>query len=173
MKASKQQKAESARFREFFIDQIKDIYWAEKHLSAALKKMQKAATSPRLAEAFANHIVESEGQLRRLDKVFELLGKKPQAKKCDAMEGLISEAESVIEDTQSDTFTRDAGLILAAQKAEHYEIASYGTLRYYAELMGETQISRELAATLKEEKDTDSLLTCLTEEGVRETVAAE
>lgn len=89
------------------------------------------------------------------------------------MEGLISEAESVIEDTQSDTFTRDAGLILAAQKAEHYEIASYGTLRYYAELMGETQISRELAATLKEEKDTDSLLTCLTEEGVRETVAAE
>ncbi|WP_417014097.1 ferritin-like domain-containing protein [Alistipes sp.] len=173
MKASKQPKAESARFREFFIDQIKDIYWAEKHLSAALKKMQKAATSPRLAEAFANHIVESEGQLRRLDKVFELLGKKPQAKKCDAMEGLISEAESVIEDTQSDTFTRDAGLILAAQKAEHYEIASYGTLRYYAELMGETQISRELAATLKEEKDTDSLLTCLTEEGVRETVAAE
>lgn len=99
MKASKQPKAESARFREFFIDQIKDIYWAEKHLSAALKKMQKAATSPRLAEAFANHIVESEGQLRRLDKVFELLGKKPQAKKCDAMEGLISEAESVIEDT--------------------------------------------------------------------------
>ena len=167
MKASKQPKAESARFREFFIDQIKDIYWAEKHLSAALKKM------PRLAEAFANHIVESEGQLRRLDKVFELLGKKPQAKKCDAMEGLISEAESVIEDTQSDTFTRDAGLILAAQKAEHYESASYGTLRYYAELMGETQISRELAATLKEEKDTDSLLTCLTEEGVRETVAAE
>ena len=173
MKTRKQPQAESARFREFFIDQIKDIYWAEKHLSAALKKMQKAATSPRLAEAFANHIVESEGQIRRLDKVFELLGKKPQAKKCDAMEGLISEAESVIEDTQSDTFTRDAGLILAAQKAEHYEIASYGTLRYYAELMGQTQIARELGATLKEEKDTDSLLTCLTEEGVRETVAAE
>ena len=173
MKTRNQPKAESVRFRAFFVDQIKDIYWAEKHLCAALKKMQKAATSPRLAEAFANHSIESERQIERLDKVFELLGKKPQAKKCDAMEGLISEAESVIEDTQSDTFTRDAGLILAAQKAEHYEIASYGTLRYYAELMGETAISRELGATLKEEKAADSLLTCLTAEGVREPVVAD
>ncbi len=170
---TKRNNSENKQFREFFIDEIKDIYWAEKHLSAALKKMKKAATSPTLASSFEKHIAETDGQIERLKKVFELLGKTPQAKKCDAMEGLISEAESVIEDTQSDTFTRDAGLILAAQKAEHYEIASYGTLRYYAELMGETQISRELAATLKEEKDTDSLLTCLTEEGVRETVAAE
>ena len=172
MNTKREKKTESAQFREFFIDQIKDIYWAEKHLSAALKKMQKAATSPKLAQAFAHHIVESEGQIERLKTVFELLGKTPQAKKCDAMEGLIAEAESVISDTKKDTYTRDAGLILAAQKAEHYEIASYGTLRYYAQLMGEEKIARELGATLREEKDTDSLLTCLTEEGVRETVAA-
>lgn len=172
MNTNKQQtKSEAARFRAFFIDQIKDIYWAEKHLSAALKKMQKAAGNPKLAEAFANHITESEGQIERLKHVFELLGKTPQAKKCDAMEGLISEAESVIQDTEKGTFTRDAGLILAAQKAEHYEIATYGTLEYYAKLLGEKAIARELAASLKEEKSTDSLLTCLSEEEVREQAA--
>ncbi len=143
-----QTKHESAQFREFFIDQIKDVYWAEKHLSAALKKMKKAATNPKL--------------------VFELLGKTPQAKKCDAMAGLISEAESIIEDTEKDTYTRDAGLILAAQKSEHYEIASYGTLVHFARLMGEDKVARELEAILKEEKDTDSLLTCLTDESVYE-----
>lgn len=173
MNTKKQAQAESAQFREFFIDQIKDIYWAEKHLTAALKKMKKAATSPTLAEAFANHIVESEGQIERLKRVFELLGKRAQTKKCEAMEGIVAEAEEVIADTEKDTYTRDAALILAAQKAEHYEIASYGTLKYYAELMGETEIARELGATLKEEKSTDSLLTCLTEEGVREMAMAD
>lgn len=173
MNTKKHVKAESAQFREFFIDQIKDIYWAEKHLTAALKKMKKAATSPTLAEAFENHIVESEGQIERLKRVFELLGKRAQTKKCEAMEGIVAEAEEVIADTEKDTYTRDAALILAAQKAEHYEIASYGTLKYYAELMGETEIARELGATLKEEKNTDSLLTCLTEEGAREMVMAE
>lgn len=173
MNTKKQTKAESVQFREFFIDQIKDIYWAEKHLTAALKKMKKAATSPTLAEAFANHIVESEEQIERLKRVFELLGKRAQAKKCEAMEGIVAEAEEAIADTEKDTYTRDAALILAAQKAEHYEIASYGTLRYYAELMGETKIARELGATLKEEKNTDSLLTCLTEEGVREMAMAD
>lgn len=169
----KQANTETSAFRKFFIDQIKDIYWAEKHLTAALKKMKKAATSPTLAEAFANHIVESEGQIERLKTVFELLGKRPQAKKCEAMEGIVAEAEEVISDTEKDTYTRDAGLILAAQKAEHYEIATYGTLAYYAELMGETKISRELSATLKEEHNTDSLLTCLTEEGEREMATVE
>jgi len=172
MNTNKQTKSEAARFRAFFIDQIKDIYWAEKHLSAALKKMQKAACNPKLAEAFSSHAAESEGQIERLKHVFELLGKTPQAKKCDAMEGLISEAESVIQDTEKGTFTRDAGLILAAQKAEHYEIATYGTLEYYAKLMGEKAIARELAASLKEEKATDSLLTCLSEEEIREEATA-
>lgn len=165
--------SESARFREFFIDQIRDIYWAEKHLIDGMKKMKKAATSPKLAEAFANHIVESEGQVERLKRVFELLGKRAQGKKCEAMAGIVAEAEEVIADTEKDTYTRDAALILASQKAEHYEIASYGTLRYFAELMGEDEIARELGDTLKEEKKTDDLLSCLTEEGAREMVTAE
>lgn len=165
--------SESARFREFFIDQIRDIYWAEKHLIDGMKKMKKAATSPKLAEAFANHIDESEGQVERLKRVFELLGKRAQGKKCEAMAGIVAEAEEVIADTEKDTYTRDAALIMASQKAEHYEIASYGTLRYFAELMGEDEIARELGDTLEEEKKTDDLLSCLTEEGVREMVTAE
>lgn len=160
--------SESASFRKFFIEEIKDIYWAEKHLIGGMKKMKKAATSPQLAEAFAKHIEESEGQVERLKRVFEMLGKRPQAKKCEAMDGIVAEAEEVIADTEKDTYTRDAALIMAAQKAEHYEIASYGTLKYYAQLMGEDEIADELDATLREEKNTDELLTCLTEEGVRE-----
>ncbi|WP_418992514.1 ferritin-like domain-containing protein [Alistipes sp.] len=173
MNTKNQTASESAAFREFFIDQIKDIYWAEKHLISGMKKMKRAATSPKLAEAFTNHIEESEGQIDRLKRVFELLGKRAQAKRCEAMEGIVAEAEEVIADTEKDTYTRDAALIMAAQKAEHYEIASYGTLKYYAELMGEDEISRELDATLQEEKNTDSLLTCLTEEGVREMAMAD
>lgn len=161
---TKRNNNENKQFREFFIDEIKDIYWAEKHLSAALKKMKKAATSPTLASSFEKHIAETDGQIERLKKVFELLGKTPQAKKCDAMEGLVSEAMSVIEDTETDSFTRDAGLIIAARKAEHYEIATYETLSYYAKLLGEKEVSSELEATLKEEKKTDSLLSCLSEE---------
>lgn len=168
MNTTKQTKNESALFREFFIDQIKDIYWAEKHLAAALKKMRKAATSPKLAEAFENHYNETEGQIERLKRVFELLGKAPQAKKCEAMAGIVAEAEEVIDDTEKGTMTRDAALVMAGQKAEHYEIASYGTLKYYAELMGEKEIARELGETLQEEKKTDELLSCITEEGVRE-----
>ena len=117
--------------------------------------MRKAATSPKLAAAFEKHIEETAGQIERLKRVFELLGKTPQAKKCEAMEGLVSEAESMIEDTRKDSYTRDAGLILAAQKAEHYEIASYGTLKVFAEMMGETEIARELGMILKEEVSTD------------------
>ena len=155
---TKRNNSENKQFREFFIDEIKDIYWAEKHLSAALKKMKKAATSPTLASSFEKHIAETDGQIERLKKVFELLGKTPQAKKCDAMEGLVSEAMSVIEDTETDSFTRDAGLIIAARKTEHYEIATY------EKLLGEKEVSSELEATLKEEKKTDSLLSCLSEE---------
>ena len=158
MNTKKNKNTDSPHFREFFLDQIKDVYWAEKHLSSGLKKMRKAATSPKLAAAFEKHIEETAGQIERLKRVFELLGKTPQAKKCEAMEGLVSEAESMIEDTRKDSYTRDAGLILAAQKAEHYEIASYGTLKVFAEMMGETEIARELGMILKEEVSTDSLL---------------
>ncbi|WP_295916114.1 ferritin-like domain-containing protein [uncultured Alistipes sp.] len=173
MNTKKNKNADSPRFREFFLDQIKDIYWAEKHLSAGLKKMKKAATSPELAAAFGKHIEETAGQIEGLKRVFALLGKTPQAKKCEAMEGLVAEAESVIEDTEKDSYTRDAGLILAAQKAEHYEIASYGTLQVFAEMMGEKEIARELGMILKQEEATDSLLSCLAEDGVNEMAVVE
>lgn len=165
--------SESAAFREFFIEQIKDILWAEKHLIDGMKKMKKAATSEKLAQAFENHIEESMGQVERLKRVFELLGKRAQGKKCEAMAGIVAEAEEAIADTKKDTYTRDAALILASQKAEHYEIASYGTLKYYAELMGEEEIARELGDTLQEEEKTDELLSTLTEEGVREMAMAD
>lgn len=173
MDTKKQKGAESPSFREFFLDQIKDIYWAEKHLIQGMKKMRKAATSPSLASAFEKHIAESEGQVERLERVFELLGKTPHAKKCMAMEGILAEAEEMIGDTEKDTYTRDAGLILASQKAEHYEIASYGTLVEFARMMGEEEIARELEDTLKEEESTDSLLTCLAEDEINEMAVAE
>ena len=173
MTEKKQKNAESSCFREFFLDQIKDIYWAEKHLIKGMKKMRKAATSPSLASAFEKHIAQSEEQVKRLDRVFELLGKTPHEKKCMAMEGILSEAEEVIADTEKDSYTRDAGLILAAQKAEHYEIASYGTLFEFARMMGEKEIARQLADTLKEEEATDSLLTCLAEDEINEMAVAE
>ena len=169
MTAKKQKNAESSCFREFFLDQIKDIYWAEKHLIKGMKKMRKAATSPSLASAFEKHIAQSEEQVKRLDRVFELLGKTPHEKKCMAMEGILSEAEEVIADTEKDSYTRDAGLILAA----HYEIASYGTLFEFARMMGEKEIARQLVDTLKEEEATDSLLTCLAEDEINEMAVAE
>lgn len=173
MKKMNRTVSESKDFRKFFIDQIKDIYWAEKHLIQGMKKMQKAATNPELASAFETHIEESKVQVERLERVFELLGTRAQAKKCEAMAGLVAEAEEVIAQTEKDTVTRDAGLIMASQKAEHYEIASYGTLKYFAEMMGEQEIARELDETLKEEEKTDKLLSCLTDEEVYEAVAAE
>ena len=112
----------------FFTDSLKDIYWAEKHLTKALPKMQKAATTEELKEAIGQHITETEGHVDRLEKVFELMNKKAQAKKCDAMEGLIKEGESIVEETEDGTMTRDVGIISAAQKVEHYEIATYGIL---------------------------------------------
>lgn len=164
MKTDIRNNFESPEFREFFIDQIKDIYWAEKHLATGMRKMQKAATNQRLASAFADRIEETKGQIERLERVFALLEKKPQAKRCEAMAGLVSEAEDVIDSTDKNTFTRDAGLVIAAQKAGHYEIATYGTLRHYAKMMGEREVARELNAILKEEKRVDDLLSYLVDE---------
>lgn len=166
-------KTTDSRFREFFIDQIKDIYWAEKHLLTGLKKMKKAATSEELAAAFAKHIEESEGQIVAVENIFRLMDKTPQAKKCEAMAGIVAEAESVIDDTEKDTYTRDAALILAAQKAEHYEIASYGTLRIFAQLLGEKKVYRELENILEQEEKTDRLLTDLAEQHINSLAVAE
>jgi ferritin-like metal-binding protein YciE len=150
----------------FFGDEIKDIYWAEKHLTKALPKMQKAATSEELQDAFATHLEQTQEHVMRLEEVFELLGKKPQAKKCDAMEGLVAEGEGIIEDTEAGTATRDVGLILAAQKVEHYEIATYGGLTQLAKTLGRDDIAEILGQTLAEEKETDELLTGIAKSGI-------
>ncbi|WP_379091501.1 ferritin-like domain-containing protein [Pedobacter sp. UC225_65] len=166
-------KMKDSQFHEFFIDELKDIYWAEKHLVKALPKMQKAATSTELAAAFEKHTTETQTHIDTLEKVFDLLGEKATAKKCDAMAGLLEEATSIIEDTDADTMVRDAGLILAAQKVEHYEIATYGTLRVFAENMGHTDVVELLAQTLANEKETDVALTEIAESYVNEQAAAE
>jgi len=150
----------------FFTDELKDIYWAEKKLVKSLPKLQKAATNEELKNAFAEHLEQTKEHVTRIEQVFELLGEKAQAKKCDAMEGLTKEAESIIEDTEDGTSTRDVGLIMAAQKAEHYEIATYGGLVQLANTLGLGDISNLLQATLDEEKETDQTLTEIAESKV-------
>ncbi len=166
-------KMENSEFHEFFIDELKDIYWAEKHLAKALPKMKKAATSPELAAAFEKHTEETEQHISTLEEVFSLLGEKATAKKCDAMAGLLEEADGIIADTDKGTMIRDAGLILAAQKVEHYEIATYGTLRVFAENMGHNDVAELLTQTLENEKATDVALTELAVNAVNEEAVAE
>ena len=173
MPTGKTGKMENSAFHEFFIDELKDIYWAENHLLKALPKMQKAATSTDLAAAFEKHTKETQAHISRLEQIFELLGEKAQAKKCDAMAGLLEEAKSVIEATDKDTMVRDAGLIIAAQKAEHYEIATYGTLRTFAETMGHTAVQNLLQQTLDNEKATDKALTELAVSCINDAAAKE
>lgn len=170
---SKNGKMENSEFHQFFVDELKDIYWAENHLAKALPKMKKAATSRELAAAFENHTEETNNHIATLEQVFRLLDEKAQAKKCDAMEGLLKEAESVIEDTDAGTLIRDAGLILAAQKVEHYEIATYGTLVVFAQNMGHTDVAELLQFTLDNEKATDIILTEIAVSSINEQAAAE
>ncbi len=150
----------------FFIDELKDIYWAEKHLVKALMKLKKAATTEELQQAFEDHSAATEEHISRLEQVFEMFGKKAQAKKCEAMDGLTKEADSIIEDTEAGTMTRDVGLIIAAQKVEHYEIATYGSLVQLANTMNLSEIAGILEQTLQEEKDTDELLTYIAENDI-------
>jgi ferritin-like metal-binding protein YciE len=149
-----------------FTDTLKDIYWAEKHLVKELPKMQKAATTRELKDAIDAHTVQTEEHVVRLEQVFEMLGQKAQAKKCDAMEGLLKEGHSVIEETEEGTMTRDAGLIMSAQKVEHYEIATYGTLVSMATTLGMEDAAEVLTTTLEEEKETDSSLTAIAENDI-------
>ena len=144
--------------RDFFEDALKDIYWAEHALTKALPKMAKNATSSKLVNAFEHHLKETEEHIVRLEKIFESLGIEAVGKKCDAMEGLLKEGDGIMEETQMGV-VRDAAIIAAAQKVEHYEIATYGTLRAYAVTLGETTAATLLAKTLEEEKKADVLLT--------------
>ena len=159
--------------KEYFLEELRDIYWAEKHLVKALPKMQKAATSEELANAFGEHLAVTEEQVTRLEQVFEIMGEKARGKKCEAMEGLVKEAESIIEDTEDGTATRDVALIIAAQKVEHYDIASYGGLTTLAKTLGNEEIANLLGETLEEEKETDELLTQLAENNINMMAAGE
>ena len=141
-----------------FEDELKDIYWAEKALTKALPKMMKNATSDELKAAIENHISETEEQIVRVEQIFELLEKKAVAKKCEAMAGLIKESEEIMKDCEKGPM-RDAGIISAGQKVEHYEIASYGTLRAFADLLGLEEAVELLELTLNEEKAADEKLT--------------
>ncbi|CAN5225018.1 ferritin-like domain-containing protein [soil metagenome] len=147
-KAPKTTPEQQPQLQELFLDSIKDIYWAEKHLSKALPKMEKGATSEELQNAFADHTVATQEHISRLEQVFELMGEKAQAKKCDAMEGLVKEGQSIMEDTEEGTATRDVGLILAAQKVEHYEIATYGGLAQLATTLGLDEITALTGANI-------------------------
>ena len=149
---------ESSQLMQLFEDSLKDIYWAEKALTKAIPKMIKNATSAELIEALENHLLETEEQVKRVEQVFELTGKKAVAKKCEAMEGLIKEAEEIMEECEEGAMC-DAGIISAGQKVEHYEIASYGTLRQFAETLGLTEAAALLEETLNEEKGADEKLT--------------
>jgi ferritin-like metal-binding protein YciE len=156
-----------------FTDELKDILWAEKHLLKALPKMAKGATSDELRSSIENHIMETQNQITRLEQVFEMLGQKATGKKCDAMEGLVEEGKNMMDDTDEGSLTRDAAIISASQKIEHYEIASYGTLRTLANTLGLTEAASLLEDTLQEEKNTDVKLTQIAESFVNESAKAE
>jgi len=146
--------------QDLFIEDLKDLYNAENQLIKALPKMAKAATSPELKQAFQTHLKETEVQVQRLEKIFKDLDESPKGKKCKAMEGLIEEGKELMEE-DAEPEVMDAGLIGAAQKVEHYEIAGYGTVRTYAEMLGNDQAARLLQQTLDEEGMTDKKLNAL------------
>ena len=162
-----------SRLREFFIDELKDILWAEKHIVQALPKMRKAANSEELKKAFEDHLEETKMHVTRVEKAFGLMDEKAQAKKCDAMEGIIREGASIIEDTEEGTATRDVGLVLAAQKVEHYEIATYGGLIQLAKNLGHEDVADLLYENIKEEEAADKLLTRIAENHINYEAAQE
>lgn len=164
---------EESGLKNLFTDELKDIYWAEKHLAKALPKMAKGATSEELRSSIEQHLTETENQISRLEQVFELLGVKAAGKKCEAMEGLVEEGKSMLEETEDGSMTRDAAIISSAQKIEHYEIASYGTLKTLANTLGMSEAANLLEQTLNEEKNTDVKLTQIAEGFVNESAGAE
>jgi ferritin-like metal-binding protein YciE len=142
---------------QLFIDELKDLYSAEKQITKSLPKLAKAATTPELSAAFESHLKETFGQIERLDKVFQILGKSPKGKVCNGMKGVLEEGAEVLEETDKG-LVRDTALISAAQRVEHYEMAGYGCVREYAKLLGQKEIAGLLDETLAEEKAADSKL---------------
>ncbi len=156
-----------------FTDSVKDIYWAEKQLVKALPKMAKSAASPELSDALLNHLEQTKVQVERIEQAFELMNKKPQAKKCDAMEGLTKEGEAVIEDTDRGTPARDTGIIMASQKVEHYEIAAYTGLIKLAGRLGLPEVANIFSETLAEEVEFDAILGEIADNMELESIAGE
>jgi ferritin-like metal-binding protein YciE len=154
-----------------FFEELKDIYHAEKQLTRALPRMAKAADSEELQQAFTTHLKETEGQIKRLEQVFKQVGQPVRGKRCKGMEGLIEEGKEMMEE-EGEPEVLDAALISAAQKVEHYEIASYGCLRTYAELLGFSEAVGLLEQNLQEEEATDKKLNMLAEGGINESAAA-
>ena len=153
---------EENTLKQLYIEELRDIYDAEKQLIKALPKMAHAATSDELRTGFEQHLEQTKGHAQRLEQIFEALGEKPTGKKCKGMQGLVSEGSEVI-DEDFENEVKDAGLISAAQRVEHYEIAAYGTVRTYATILGEENAASLLEKTLAEEKETDQKLTELAE----------
>ena len=157
--------------RDLYIDELKDLYSAEKQLVKALPKMAKNATNPDLKKAFTDHLEQTEEHVSRLEQIFESLEASPRGKKCVGMEGLIEEAKEMLEeDAEEDVL--DAGLISKAQHVEHYEMAGYGTVRRFAQILGETEHVELLEQTLNEEKEADQLLTQLADSSINVDAAA-
>jgi ferritin-like metal-binding protein YciE len=163
----------NSKLREFFLDQLRDIYWAEKKLVKTLPKLSEAAHSEDLAAAFDSHLTETEGHVSRLEQVFSLLGEEAKAVECPALKGIAEEGEEIIDETEENTAQRDVGLIFAGQKAEHYEIATYGSLLQLAKDMGQSEIADLLGQTLAEEKAANDKLTELATSGINREAAQE
>lgn len=162
-----------SKLREFFLDQLKDILWAEQKLVKTLPKLSDAATSEELKNAFDSHLVETKMHVSRLEQAFSLMGEKAQPKECPALKGIAEEGEEIIDETEDGTAQRDVGLIFAGQKAEHYEIATYGALIEVARDMGEDDLAELLHETLEEEKKADAKLTQLATSGINRQAALE
>ncbi|MGH9530318.1 MAG: ferritin-like domain-containing protein [Terriglobales bacterium] len=148
--------------KDLYLDELRDLYNAENQLVKALPKMAKAATSEELSSGFEEHLEQTKGHVQRLEQIFESLGESPKGKKCAGMEGLVKEGSELPDDFEGAVL--DAGLISAAQRVEHYEIATYGTVIAFAELLGESEQQSLLSETLQEEKETDQKLTELSKE---------
>jgi uncharacterized protein (TIGR02284 family) len=156
----------NSKLMEFFVNELKDLLWAERELVDTLPDMAEAATSQELKNAFTNHLAETEVHVSRLEQIFGILGLEPETTKCDAMSGIVDEGDEIISDTEQGTAQRDVGLIFAGQKAEHYEIASYGGMISLAKTLGYYEIAELLVMTIDEEKSADALLTEIAENHV-------
>jgi len=155
-----------SKLQELFVNQLQDLYWAEKKLVKTLPKLEEAATSQQLKNAFRNHWEKTQQHVTRLENVFNMIGEEAEATKCPAMAGIVDEGSDIIDDTDEGSAQRDVGLIFAGQKAEHYEIATYGGLVQLAKTLSYNEAATEMSKTLEEEKEADLLLTQIAERNV-------